>query len=354
MAWRVGADRDLPIRERDSWDGDAVRERIFSWAGWPDSPDPDRAKRAFLVYNDEEPELKGSYKLPFADVVDGELYAITAGIRAAASRLPQTDIPEDVKERARSVLDSYLERMREEQDRSFEEAFRARKPIFRSISDTIVRRSSDQRTYNWVITSGRVDRYDSIIDVDGAHTQDYMRYGVVLFNHDPDRPVGKTVHISRRNGELWAQMHFDEEDEFSRRVRGWVDRGIVRSASIGFIPHSWRWEKTETGKEVVRFTDWELVEWSVVTVPANPDALMLSASTNEMRQALQLILELSSRVSRIERALEELVPREAPPVSEHKEQAAPGSGAQAGQLVLDRERIRELVREEFLRAIGKR
>jgi len=115
-AWRVGAARDLRIVERDRWDGDAARARIFEWAGWPDDPDPRRARRGFLIYDDENQEVRAGYKLPFADVVDGELVAITAGIRAAASRLPQTDAPEEVLQRARAVLDRYLERMREDRE----------------------------------------------------------------------------------------------------------------------------------------------------------------------------------------------------------------------------------------------
>jgi hypothetical protein len=71
--WKVGAARDLTILERGSWDGAAAGARIFSWAGWDDNPDPAKARKGFLLYDADAPELKGSYKLPFADVVDGEL-----------------------------------------------------------------------------------------------------------------------------------------------------------------------------------------------------------------------------------------------------------------------------------------
>jgi hypothetical protein len=114
MTWRCAAARDLPLNTERSWDGDAARERIFRWAGWPDNPDARRARRAFLVYDDEAPELKGSYKLPFADVIDGRLTAILAGCRAAASRLPQTDgLSDEVRARARAVLDAYFARAEE-------------------------------------------------------------------------------------------------------------------------------------------------------------------------------------------------------------------------------------------------
>ncbi len=113
--WVVGADTGLPIDTRDTWDGPAAAERMLEAAGFNgNSPDPARAKRGFLVWDHHNPNLKGSYKLPFADVVDGALTAIKGGLDAAASRLPQTDIPTDVKARARDVLDAYEKRMSDE------------------------------------------------------------------------------------------------------------------------------------------------------------------------------------------------------------------------------------------------
>lgn len=104
--WKVGAARDLPITEDDSWDGQEAKDSVFAWAGWPDSPDPSKAKQAFLAYDASIDTEKGAYKLPFARF-DGELKTSTAGINAAASRLPQTDLPQEIADAARAVLDAY-------------------------------------------------------------------------------------------------------------------------------------------------------------------------------------------------------------------------------------------------------
>ncbi len=64
-------------------------------------------RKGFLAYDSANPKLKASYKLPFAKVVDGRLTAMPSGIQAAASRLPQADIPDDVQTKARAVLDDY-------------------------------------------------------------------------------------------------------------------------------------------------------------------------------------------------------------------------------------------------------
>ena len=106
--WKVGASRNLPIGEGDDWDGDAAAASIFDHAEFDgDDPDTTFARKGFLVYDAANPEDKGSYKLPFAHVVDGRLTAMPEGIRNAASRLPQTEIPDDVAEKARAVIDHY-------------------------------------------------------------------------------------------------------------------------------------------------------------------------------------------------------------------------------------------------------
>lgn len=107
--WRCGAARDLPIDDSGEWDGQAAEDSIFAWAGGDDF-DPDKAKRGFLLYDAGNAKEKGGYKLPFARVSGGDLKAVTEGLRAAASRLPQTDAPQAELDIAKSVLESYEEK----------------------------------------------------------------------------------------------------------------------------------------------------------------------------------------------------------------------------------------------------
>lgn len=113
--WKVGASRDLPVDDSDSWDGPAAAERMLDAAGFNNggkgaAPDSAKARRGFLFYDAANPGLKDSYKDPIADIVGGELKVIKGGLRAAASRLPQTDVPQAVKDEARAVLDHYEEK----------------------------------------------------------------------------------------------------------------------------------------------------------------------------------------------------------------------------------------------------
>ena len=107
--WKVGASRNLAIEDSDDWDGPAAEASIFEHAGGDDF-DPAKARQGFLVYDAAKPKLRGSYKLPIAHAVGGALKVPKGAIKSAASRLPQTDIPDEVKKRAQAVLDHYKEK----------------------------------------------------------------------------------------------------------------------------------------------------------------------------------------------------------------------------------------------------
>jgi hypothetical protein len=100
--WTCGASRNLPIAETErAWDGAAAARRMLDRAniGAGDgTPNAAMARQGFLIYDTGNSELRGLYSSPFADIVDGQLKAISSGLRAAASRLPQvTGVPQEVR-----------------------------------------------------------------------------------------------------------------------------------------------------------------------------------------------------------------------------------------------------------------
>lgn len=109
---------DLPLADRDrEWDANAAVARVKEWAGGPDKENIDWAKyrRAFFWYDSENPESFGSYKLPFADVIDGKLMAIPRAIFAAAAALQGArggvNIPENDVAAVKSKIEKYYKKM---------------------------------------------------------------------------------------------------------------------------------------------------------------------------------------------------------------------------------------------------
>ena len=119
MAWKACGDTDLPLADRDrDWDGTAASERIFSWAGWDDQPDPQKAQRAFFAYDTSKADHKTAYKLPFADVIDGKLQAVPRGIFAVAQVLQGArggvDLPKTVQADVRRKVAAYYRKLDEQ------------------------------------------------------------------------------------------------------------------------------------------------------------------------------------------------------------------------------------------------
>ncbi len=119
MAWKLSGATDLPFGDRDrDWDEESARHRIFRWAGWEDHPLPEKARRAFFAYDDEKETNLTAYKLPFADVVGGELQAMPRGLFAVAQLLSGArdgiDLPEDVLREIRSRVTTYYHKMGEQ------------------------------------------------------------------------------------------------------------------------------------------------------------------------------------------------------------------------------------------------
>lgn len=111
--YHVGASKTLPVKDGVTWNGAAAAGRMLDDAGiGGDNPDYARARRGFLIYDGANPDLRGSYHLPFADIVDGRLTAIGNGVRNCGSRLPQMEGPSDaVRKQARTVLDGYMAKL---------------------------------------------------------------------------------------------------------------------------------------------------------------------------------------------------------------------------------------------------
>jgi len=107
--------QDLPLADEDAaWDGGGARKRIKEWAGGDDWT-PSVLRKAFVWYDGDAPDVLGSYKLPIADVIDGELKAVPRGVFAAAAALGGARggvaMPEDEVAAARTHLAKYYKKL---------------------------------------------------------------------------------------------------------------------------------------------------------------------------------------------------------------------------------------------------
>ena len=104
----------------------------------------------------------------------------------------------------------------------------------------------------------------------GAIRTDRLKAGVaLLFNHDMDLHLGRSQSF-----ELGDPMHVTSRfgtNPLALEKEGDVDSGILVDVSIGYIVHQWDiTEDAKTGARTYTAVDWELLEVSLVTVPADP------------------------------------------------------------------------------------
>lgn len=134
----------------------------------------------------------------------------------------------------------------------------------------------EKRIVEAVISTNNVDRFETRIVPSGLKYDNYLRYGTVLFNHRQDFPIGKCLSIIPTDTEVRAQWQFfnfsnkppSEWGDIGKKVEDlWYlyEGGYLKAYSIGFIPH----EITQDGL----IPSAELLEFSLVCVPANPFAL---------------------------------------------------------------------------------
>ncbi len=139
-----------------------------------------------------------------------------------------------------------------------------------------------ERTIVATVNTGAVDRYRTVIVPEGGRFENYRRNPVVLYNHDGARfPVGKNLWIKADKRRILAKTKFlpAGRDELADKVFDLYEAGFLHAWSISFDPID---AGAPTADEIRRrpelaackqvFRAWDLLEYSCVTIPANPEA----------------------------------------------------------------------------------
>ena len=164
--------------------------------------------------------------------------------------------------------------------------------------DIVERRALEGNFYRVTIAANERVRQPPELDFGGLSTERYLRNPVVMWAHDISGrsesgglPIGRTRELTRDGaGRLVADFEFLSEDAFAQRVKNAWDKGFLRAASISWMPveggpsEGGQWRDTRS----------DLLEWSIVAVPADPDALRESQS----RMIRELVAEASEGENR--------------------------------------------------------
>lgn len=147
-------------------------------------------------------------------------------------------------------------------------------------------RSFDEktRTVEFIISDNTTDRYGDIVNQDWD-LKNYWNNPVLLWGHDPsqiDNVLGKCLEINTQEEDdrMLTTAKFQLAEEGTSKgvdtVFKLIQQGILRTVSVGFISHEIAQAENQKGETQNILAGNELLEVSVVPIPANPNAIALS------------------------------------------------------------------------------
>lgn len=151
-------------------------------------------------------------------------------------------------------------------------------------------------THKFVINDdSNVNDYGYRVMTAGIDSQQFMKNPVVLYIHsrgfnkrngpEGNEVIGRVINLERSGTQLMAEVEFDVEDEFAKRIAGKIERGYIRMSSLGAeaVETSNAVEDVLPGQVFETVTKSKLIELSIVDIGANERALKLSQNGKRIK-----------------------------------------------------------------------
>ena len=154
----------------------------------------------------------------------------------------------------------------------------------KSITDT-----DDERIITGIANTPSTDRDDDILEPMGAA---FVLPIPLLWQHNHNQPIGEVIQatVTEKGIEIVAKLvKIDEKGKLKDRLdEAWqsIKSGLVKCLSVGFKIKEYSYLENSWGLHIKA---WEFYELSVVTVPANADAVI--TSVKQIKEAFNLPLQ---------------------------------------------------------------
>jgi hypothetical protein len=189
-------------------------------------------------------------------------------------------------------------------------------------------KAEETRTITFVISSDAKDRHRSIVNMKNWKLDNYTLNPIVGYQHNvygdnmcvppsPDDVIGSSrVYFEEVEGRMLmkADLRFDraEVNPVAEKIFQKVLDGTLRAASVGFLEVGTGkkvQDKDENGKiigETYHFDGQELLEWSVVNIPSNPEAARRSHS-NHVKAGVSFLRNIGLDLATIRKTVNDLL-----------------------------------------------
>ena len=149
----------------------------------------------------------------------------------------------------------------------------------------------------FVLSDETPDRMDDIILASAWQIESFAKNPIALFNHDRDFIVGTWKNIGvNKDKQLRGHLQLAPKGTSPRidEIRNLIDADILRGVSVGFRAIDAR-PRPESKSGGLLFTKCDLVEVSLVSIPANPNALAVAKALNVSDETQKLIFGRAAR-----------------------------------------------------------
>lgn len=173
----------------------------------------------------------------------------------------------------------------------------------------------DSRTvYGAIASTGSIDRHGESLNPKGWKLDHFKDNPVILINHDYfGDPIGSATNVYERDGTLYIDFKI-ANTERGDEILQLIEDDCYNTLSVGFIPIKFDEKGDYTWAEM------ELIEVSIVTVPANAEALIKVKSFEDKYNTEKGTLEALQTMAK---ALKKDIDGEEPEVETEEEPETP-------------------------------
>ena len=134
------------------------------------------------------------------------------------------------------------------------------------------------RTVSFIFSDNSVDRCGDTIDARGWQLANFRANPIALFGHDAstvENVIGRAKNVRIEGARLLGDIDFmsAEINPNAEAVYQMVKGGFLKTVSVGFQPIEWQRSTDKNRPGGVDFQKQELLEISIVPIPANANAL---------------------------------------------------------------------------------
>ena len=170
--------------------------------------------------------------------------------------------------------------------------------LYKQFAAVKIDTNATERTVTATISTGEVDRDNEVLVPKGGDFTNFLKNPVVLWAHNYyEPPIGKALWIKKVTDKIIAKMEFAETEK-ANEIYDLFKGGFLNAFSIGFAPVMAE-SSSPTPDEIKKnpelanarrvYRKWELLEFSPVPVPANPDALAMAVKSLDVSLSKDLL-----------------------------------------------------------------